>query len=128
MLISAEGSGNTWLRGLLEKATGVCTGFEWCDAAMRARGFVGEGVASGKVLVAKTHVTIPKWRERKGLYDSAVFLLRHPAQSLIAEWNRRVTDMEEGRKGLPHNDSHTHVVSRDAFGKLQLVITVCIIT
>ena len=111
----------------MEKATGVCTGFQWCDAAMRARGFVGEGVASGKVLVAKTHVTIPKWRERKGLYDSAVFLLRHPAQSLIAEWNRRVTDMEEGRKGLPHNDSHTHVVSRDAFGKLQLVTTVCIV-
>ena len=25
-LVSAPGSGNTWVRGLLEKATGVCTG------------------------------------------------------------------------------------------------------
>ncbi len=25
-LVSFEGSGNTWLRGLLEKATGICTG------------------------------------------------------------------------------------------------------
>ena len=124
MLISAEGSGNTWLRGLLEKATGVCTGFQWCDAAMRARGFVGEGVASGKVLVVKTHESIPKWKDGKGdpkLYDSAVFLLRNPAWSLIAERNRLVTTGEKERKGLPKNDSHTHVVSKDAFGMLQLV-------
>ena len=25
-LVSHPGSGNTWIRGLLEKATGVCTG------------------------------------------------------------------------------------------------------
>ena len=124
MLISAEGSGNTWLRGLLEKATGVCTGFQGCDAAMKARGFVGEGVASGKVLVVKTHEHIPKWKDGKGdpkLYDSAVFLLRNPAWSMIAERNRIVTTGEKERKGLPKNDSHTHVVSKDAFGMLQLV-------
>ena len=28
-LVSLEGSGNTWVRGLLEKATGICTG--WLD-------------------------------------------------------------------------------------------------
>ena len=108
MLISAEGSGNTWLRGLLEKATGVCTGFQWCDAAMRARGFVGEDVASGKVLVVKTHESTPKWKEDPKLYDSAVFLLRNPAWSLIAEWNRRMTNMENRRKRLPRNDSHIY--------------------
>ena len=110
------------MRGLLEEATGVCTGFEWCDAAMRAHGFVGEGVASGKVLVVKTHESIPKWRDKKGvkLHDSAVFLLRNPARSLIAEWNRRMTNMEKKRKRLPRNDSHTHVVSKDMFGMLQL--------
>jgi len=25
-LVSYEGSGNTWMRGLLEKSTGICTG------------------------------------------------------------------------------------------------------
>ena len=26
VLVSLPGSGNTWIRGLLEKATGICTG------------------------------------------------------------------------------------------------------
>ena len=126
MLSSAEGSGNTWLRGLLEKATGVCTGFRWCDAAMRAHGFVGEGVASGKVLVVKTHESIPRWRDGnlKGdpkLYDSAVFILRNPAWSMIAERHRIVTKKYEERKGLPQNDSHINVVSKDMFSMLQLI-------
>ena len=43
-LNSQEGSGNTWLRGLLEKATGMCTGFYARDTDMRAHGFLGEGV------------------------------------------------------------------------------------
>ena len=139
MLSSAEGSGNTWVRGLLEEATGVCTGFEWCDAAMRAHGFIGEGVASGKVLVVKTHESIPKWRdevirsrtpasipkwrdenEDSKLYDSAVFLLRNPARSMIAERNRLVTKEDEERKDIPRNGSHTNVVSKDMFGMLQL--------
>ena len=124
-LVSAEGSGNTWLRGLLEKATGTCTGFTYCDHEARARGFVGEGVNSGQVLVVKTHLAPTQWigHEKKvkweGLYSSAVFLIRNPAKSLIAEWNRRMSNkLKDPNHFHPDfNDSHTNVVSEDFFCK-----------
>ena len=125
-LVSPEGSGNMWLRGLLERSTGICTGFSYCDYEARARGFAGEGVNSGHVLVVKTHSAPTQWigNEGKvkweGQYDSAVFLIRNPARSLIAEWNRRMSN--KLKKDTSHfhpdfNDSHTYVVSEDFFCK-----------
>ena len=125
-LVSSEGSGNMWLRGLLERSTGICTGFSYCDYEARARGFAGEGVNSGQVLVVKTHLAPTQWigNERKvkweGLYDSAVFLIRNPARSLIAEWNRRMSTklkMDTYHFHPDFNDSHTNVVSEDFFCK-----------
>ena len=49
-------------RGLLEKATGICTGFIYCDTVMRVHGYVGERIKSGKVLVVKTRSPVTKWR------------------------------------------------------------------
>ena len=43
-LASPEGSGNTWVRDLLEKATRICTGVCCCDTEIRIHGFVGEGI------------------------------------------------------------------------------------
>lgn len=54
-LASYPGSGNTWVRGLLQRATGVCTGSVYCDSWLRTHGFPAEGVRSGAVLVTKTH-------------------------------------------------------------------------
>ena len=128
-LISAPGSGNTWTRGLLEKATGICTGFIYCDTVMRANGYIGETVKSGKVLVVKTHSVFPKWRRAKNLrakpgdahYASAVFILRNPAKSAVAEWNRKSSEIVLGK----HNYSiahqrHTYSIPRKFFGELVL--------
>ena len=120
-LNSQEGSGNTWLRGLLEKATGICTGFYACDTEMRARAFLGEGIQSAHVLVVKTHVHIPKWKGEKSIpglayesfYGSGVFLIRNPARGVIAEWNRLVTLKQ--KEGKP--ESHTNVVFKEEFGE-----------
>ena len=104
-LASYPGSGNTWLRGLLETATGVCTGFEFCDMSMRVKGFAGENVVSGAVLVVKTH-GLPNWKGKKrhgrgrGNFDSAVFLVRNPLDALVSEWNRRIA-----------NDFHGYTIS-----------------
>ena len=90
-LASTSGSGNTWIRGLLEKATGICTGFLYCDFAMRREGFIGEGVKSGSVLVVKTHTVTPKWYGTRQpymddpYYGSAIYILRNPYKSMIAE-------------------------------------------
>ena len=54
-LVSYPGSGNTWTRGLLQRATGICTGSVYCDSWLRAHGFPGESIRSGSVLVTKTH-------------------------------------------------------------------------
>ena len=127
-LASPEGSGNTWLRGLLEKATGVCTGFCCCDPEMRVLGFPGEGITGGNVLVVKTHIDTPQWLGGKkklqweGSYGSAVLLIRNPARALIAEWNRRVTNLLKSKRHKRKSiaitdplDSHTFAVSEDEF-------------
>ena len=125
-LASSEGSGNTWIRGLLERVTGICTGFIYCDYVMRSRGFIGEGIKSGSVSVVKTHTIAPQWHGMKyqkpiqmaeTLYGSAVFVIRNPFDSLIAEWNRWATNTILIKNHLPHNESHTNVIPRMLFSK-----------
>lgn len=128
-LISAEGSGNTWVRGLLEKVTGKCTGFNFCDYVMRMKGFIGDNINSGSVLVVKSHMDKPQWvgdarkpfNKFEAKYGSGIFLLRNPYDSLIAEWNRRLTNNVLIKKNLPHNESHVNVAPKDIWCKLQLL-------
>lgn len=119
-LASAEGSGNTWVRGLLEKASGVCTGFNFCDYMMRMKGFIGENINSGSVLVVKTHTDHPQWLDNnrtfnkfEARYGSGIFLLRNPYHSLVAEWNRRLTNQVMIKQKMPHNESHTNIAPRE---------------
>ena len=126
-LASTEGCGNTWVRGLLEKVTGICTGFIYCDSIMRAEGFIGDNVKSGSVLVIKTHTIGPQWHGLKytnpidAYYGSAVYILRNPHDAAIAEWNRRATNSILAKNRLPHNESHTNVVPKELFGELCLL-------
>ena len=53
-LASYPGSGNTWVRALLEGATGVLTGSVYVDPSLVNAGFLGEG-ATERVLAVKTH-------------------------------------------------------------------------
>ena len=80
-LASLPGSGNTWIRGLLEKATGICTGEDiildqrlklvlfifsgsiYCDRGLRKEVFDAEGIRSGSVLVVKTHRSRYAWTD-----------------------------------------------------------------
>ena len=119
-LASYPGSGNTWLRGLLETATGVCTGFEFCDISMRVKGFAGENIVSGAVLVVKTH-GFPSWKGKKGhsgggvRFDSAVFLVRNPLDAVVAEWNRRVANNFRG--STVSLTSHVKSARKEMFGE-----------
>ena len=133
-LVSARGSGNTWTRGLLEMATGICTGFIFCDTVMRAHGYIGETVKSGKVLVVKTHSAVPKWRggsnrnanPADASYSSAVFILRNPVKSAIAEWNRRSAQEILGKHNTAiSHERHTYVVSKRLFGGFMFTTYVC---
>ena len=120
-LVSLPGSGNTWVRGLLEKATGVCTGSIYCDKTLRAEGFCGEGIRSGSALVVKTHDSILQWkgerphdsvRRDRPFFDAAIFLIRSPFRAAVAEWNREVSS----RFARDQNGSnHVKYVDRPQF-------------
>ena len=119
-LASFPGSGNTWLRYLLEQATGIFTGSLYCDKYLRVT-FPGELVVSGSVVAIKTHY--PNSRVlpmdvrlvlKKELYDKAIVLVRNPFDALLSEANRKWNS----KKGLNH---HVGLADEDNFiGKRML--------
>jgi hypothetical protein len=85
-LASFPGSGNTWLRYLLQQATGILTGSVYKDYALLKNGFPAENVNNGSVLAVKTHEFGPDSRNK---FDRVILLVRDPFASLKAEFNRR---------------------------------------
>ena len=130
-LVSVPGSGNTWVRGLLERATGICTGSIYCDQPLRQRGFMGEYVQSGSVLVVKTHTSDYQWKgtpvavrnNEDALYGSAILLIRNPYDTFVSEHNRLETLKRLGSNtiGIPPlgrvDNSHVHTIGEEYFGE-----------
>lgn len=124
-LASFPGSGNTWVRGLIQGVTGLCTGAIYCDRTLRVTGFPGESIRSGIVLVVKTHHYEPRWAgihydrsapfsyfkkvEHIPVYSSAIFILRNPFDSLVSEYSRQLRE--------EHTDSHVNLPKPQYFGK-----------
>lgn len=121
-LASYPGSGNTWLRGLLETATGICTGFEFCDISMRVKGFAGENIVSGAVSVVKTH-GYPHWKNKRKnnaiRFDSAVVLVRNPLDAFVAEWSRKVANNFHG--STVSLTSHVKSAGKEMFGEFRFL-------
>ena len=113
-LASFPGSGNTWVRGLLQLSTGICTGSLYCDKSLRRGGFPGEGVRSGSVLVVKTH----KWKSRNRRvysnftehFSAAIFIIRNPFHALVSE-RHRMASLQ-----------HTDVIGPEYFGEPIIVV------
>ena len=124
-LASFPGSGNTWVRGLIQEVTGLCTGAIYCDKMLRKTGFPGESIRSGIVLVVKTHHYDPRWTgvhydksspfsyfkkvEHIPVYSSGIFLLRNPFDSLVSEYSRQLREEQ--------SDSHVSVPKQEHFGE-----------
>ena len=98
-LVSHQGSGHLWVRELLQKSTGVCTGGVECDVKLRRSGFPGENLRSGVVLVVNTHQTEPTWTGVQDddsiqlnklidipVFGSAILLVRDPFNALANIW------------------------------------------
>ena len=54
-LASFPGSGNTWVRYLIQHATGYATGCIYLDRGLQQGDFPGEGIFDGSVIAVKTH-------------------------------------------------------------------------
>ncbi|XP_072172244.1 sialate:O-sulfotransferase 2-like [Diadema setosum] len=87
-LNSYPGSGNTWLRYLIERATGISTGSIYCDKALKKGGFVGEckRATCGCTVVVKIHHIDGRFKAYP--WQRGILLMRNPYDALIAEYNR----------------------------------------
>lgn len=124
-LASYPGSGNTWVRGLLQKTTGLCIGGVYCDKTLRKNGFPGESIRSGVTFMVKTHQTDPRWmgveyppnapftyfkkREHVPVYSGGVFILRNPFHAMVAEFKRK--------KWEDQPDNHIKSLGKENFGE-----------
>ncbi|XP_065832234.1 WSCD family member GA21586-like, partial [Oscarella lobularis] len=88
-LASFPGSGNTWMRYLLEQSTGVLTGSVYNDGSLVSIGFLGENVMNPTVLVHKTHELYRPGRPLAEWVDGVVVLMRNPFHAIVAEFNRK---------------------------------------
>ena len=100
-LVSYPGSGNSWVRQLLEASTGIYTGAIYCDLAYVAVGMIGEFIDTRNVLAVKTHSLSSTSLGRQ--YDKAIYIIRNPFSTILAEHNRALAE----RAPKLYGDSHT---------------------
>ena len=100
-LASYPGSGNSWVRQLLESATGIYTGAIYCDQAYVGAGMIGEFIDTRNVLAIKTHS--PPSTGLLGQYNKVIYVVRNPFSAILAEHNRQLAASAPKLYG----DSHT---------------------
>lgn len=130
-LASYPGSGNTWVRGLLQRVTGLCIGAIYCDVTLRKNGYPGESIRSGVTFMVKTHQTDPRWEgveydpnapiafnraEYVPVYGSGVFITRNPFHAMVAEFKRQFWERQP--------DNHVKTLGKEYFGESGLNVQV----
>ena len=119
LLVSYPGSGNSWVRQLLETTTGIYTGSHRdCDINYIEAGMLGEGIVSDNVIAVKFHLgPLPeKWQFKKVIY-----IIRNPYDAAIADYQRQF-GVENERRKLSDNP-HVSELSTKKFGKLYWIST-----
>ncbi|XP_006817931.2 sialate:O-sulfotransferase 1-like isoform X1 [Saccoglossus kowalevskii] len=87
-LASFPGSGNTWIRYLIERVTGYYTGSFYSDAVLFRAGFRGEKYdwLERNTIVVKTHETDSEHVDK---FDAAILIIRNPYDAIISERHRQ---------------------------------------
>jgi len=106
---SYPGSGNSWVRQLLEAATGIYTGAIYCDLSYVRAGMIGEGIQTGDVIAVKTHRQPPSVLP-KTIADKAIYIVRNPFECIAAEWARNY-------KGNSKLNKHVAEATEETYGK-----------
>ena len=125
-LESFPGSGNSWVRQLLESATGVYTGAVYCDKSYIEKGMIGEGVTTENVIAIKTHAS-PNVAKEVINPDKAIYVIRNPFEAILANYNRLL-----GKKYYANvnsssvGGSHTFIADSKFGMKLNVLVYVCI--
>ena len=103
-LASFPGSGNSWVRQLLEASTGIYTGAVYCDSSYINAGMIGEGVRANNVIVVKAHYE-PCLIRKLMKNNKAIYIVRNPFDSILSEYNREIAVSSKNYASL--GDSHT---------------------
>ena len=92
-LLSLPGSGNTWTRFLIERATGFATGSCFNEVTMVEGGLIGElqEPKDNETIVVKFHSLGKKENldRTAGPVSACVYLLRNPRYSILSDFTRR---------------------------------------
>ena len=115
LLVSHPGSGNSWVRQLLEATTGIYTGSDRdCDTDYIKIGMLGEGIASDNVVAVKFHEgPLPKkWQFRKIIY-----ILRNPYDAIVAEYKRHTAANPRSHNITVTRNPHISELSIKHFGE-----------
>ena len=97
MLWTLPGSGNTWLRLILEHATGLCTGSVYNDTKLKPI-LHSESRCDRSVVAVKIHVN--EWpvdtiarpvKHCTGVFEGSLNMVRHPLHAIWAEYQRQNT-------------------------------------
>ena len=105
---SFPGSGNSWVRQLLESATGVYTGSMYCDKSYVEEGMIGEGVTTNSVIVVKTHAS-PNVAKQVINHDKAIYIVRNPFESILSNYNRHLGKKYYAGNTSTAKESHVFV-------------------
>ena len=103
-LVSFPGSGNSWVRQLLEASTGIYTGAVYCDSSYINAGMIGEGVKTNNVIAVKGHQD-PPLINKLIKNNKAIYIVRNPFDAILSEYNRAVA--VSSKKYASLGDSHT---------------------
>ena len=89
-LASFPSSGNSWVRQLLEAATGIYTGAAngYCDLYYVKAGMIGENVGTNNVLVVKAHGSPTQINDIAKNPQKVIYLVRNPFEVILAEKHR----------------------------------------
>ena len=103
-LSSVPGSGNSWVRQLLESATGIYTGSVWCDSSYVKAGMIDEGVDTNNVLAVKLHYYNAANTRKVLNNDKSIYVVRSPFGAILSEYTRNTA--RKSGKYLSLGDSH----------------------
>lgn len=120
-LASYPGSGNTWIRYLVEGSSGLYTGSVFNDRSILRAGHYGEGrnYLDGSTILQKTHhrsIYVDKYKAyglswRKEQIESfggrAVIVVRNPYKAILSYWN------------FYNTKSHTSLIDKNSFKTLK---------
>ncbi|CAK8682525.1 unnamed protein product [Clavelina lepadiformis] len=128
ILATFPGSGNTWTRHLLERATGIYTGSVYGDKLLYKSGFLAELPEISKVrsVVVKDHMLD---KNTMTSYQSAIVIIRNPYDAMIADFNRFASDghhtavVSEKRFQSKEFDDHFKRISHVWFNLIRNVVT-----